>query len=219
MTQMDLHLPAIRAPKREGIYARFGKRALDILLCLMVLPVVLPIAGLLWLCVRREGPGLYGHRRIGQGGQPFTCWKLRTMHPNSDRILEAYLEADPEAAREWAQTQKLARDPRVTGIGRFLRRTSLDELPQIWNILRGDMSLVGPRPITLPELRHYAPDIDTYLDQKPGLTGIWQVRGRSNGCFRERVAMDGQYRESQSLAQDLVLLLSTTKTVLSGSGR
>jgi lipopolysaccharide/colanic/teichoic acid biosynthesis glycosyltransferase len=141
------------------------------------------------------------------------------MRPNSDQLLEAYLLENPIAADEWARTQKLTNDPRVTTFGRFLRRTSLDELPQLWNVLRGDMSFVGPRPITQSELHHYGSTAHDYLAVRPGVTGIWQVYGRANGCYKERVRMDQMYCHAISVNQDLVLILMTAFVLLKVTGK
>ncbi len=209
MLHVDLtHVPDTPPlPARQGLYARFGKRALDLVLSLLMLPFLLPVIGLCWALARLQGaPGFYAHSRIGQNGRPFQCYKIRTMKSGATPILEQYLNSHPDAAEEWRRTRKLKNDPRVTRFGRFLRRTSLDELPQILNVLKGEMSLVGPRPITREELDFYSPVAATYLDQKPGVTGLWQVHGRHDGCYRTRVWLDRAYLAEKSLLTDLSLI-------------
>jgi len=223
MAHLDLRSHAYHTTKpdvRASFYSRHGKRALDLALALLLLPVLVPLIALLVLLTRNGGaPGLFAHRRIGRHGQEFTCWKIRTMVRDAPAMLDAHLRANPAAAVEWARTHKLQDDPRVTRLGRFLRRTSLDELPQIWNVLRGDMSLVGPRPITWTELDRYGPHADTYLSLKPGVTGHWQVHGRTNGCYDERLQMDRSYASRISLWRDLGLIFSTARVVLWPKGR
>jgi exopolysaccharide production protein ExoY len=147
--QSELRTPTQNST-RQLYYRHCGKRVLDLCICLILLPVLAPLIAILYLIVRGDGaPGLFAHTRVGQAGRTFTCWKIRTMIPDAETRLSAVLAANPIAATEWNRTQKLQNDPRVTRLGRFLRRSSLDELPQIWNVLRGEMSLVGPRPVTL----------------------------------------------------------------------
>jgi lipopolysaccharide/colanic/teichoic acid biosynthesis glycosyltransferase len=148
----------------------------------------------------------------------FECLKFRTMVPDADRELHTLLESNEELKAEWIQNHKLKDDPRITAIGRFLRRTSLDELPQLWNVLRGDMSLVGPRPIVREELLRYGRSASVYLAVKPGITGLWQTTGRNNTDYRRRVAMDVYYVRNQSLWLDAYILLRTTGVVLGGTG-
>ena len=215
----DKHAASLFSARRRH-YANWGKRTVDLILALLLLPFIAPVIALICLVVRRSGvPALYAHRRIGQRGVPFTCWKIRTMVPDADARLETYLAAHPDAAAEWARTQKLKNDPRVTQFGRLLRRISLDELPQIWNVLRGDMSLVGPRPVTEPELDRYGPHAQTYLSLKPGVTGHWQVHGRSNGCYAERLHMDQIYASHIGLWHDLQLIWRTAIVLIRPTGR
>ncbi|MEO9496138.1 MAG: sugar transferase, partial [Vibrio splendidus] len=175
-------------------YQRGGKRCLDLCLSVILLPILIPVIGVLVvMIILTFGSPIYGHRRVGRNGQSFICWKLRTMRPNAQALLNEHLSKSPAAAAEWKRTQKLKNDPRVTIFGHFLRRTSLDELPQIWNIIRGEMSFVGPRPITQDELPRYGTSAAEYLAARPGVTGVWQVYGRSNGCYKERVRMDTFY--------------------------
>jgi Undecaprenyl-phosphate galactose phosphotransferase WbaP len=200
--------------------ARLTKRAMDYTLALgggaLILPWIAIIAALVKLGSR--GPAFYGHPRIGEGGRIFRAWKFRTMVENADGILEQCLGADPELQAEWDAQHKLKNDPRVTKIGKFLRQTSLDELPQIWNVLRGEMSLVGPRPIVHHEVEKYAEEFDLYLKVRPGITGLWQVSGRSETTYDERVGMDGHYVRNWSVWLDVYLLAKTVGVVLRKQG-
>jgi lipopolysaccharide/colanic/teichoic acid biosynthesis glycosyltransferase len=164
------------------------------------------------------GPIFYSHRRIRKNGAFFSMWKFRTMCVNSAEVLEEYLSNHPEARAEWNKTHKLRHDPRITPIGSFLRRYSLDELPQLWNVLSGHMSLVGPRPIVAAEVEKYADSFECYCRVKPGLTGLWQVSGRSELTYDERVALDCDYVNRWSLRRDLKILLKTFSVVLTQDG-
>ncbi|SES73359.1 Sugar transferase involved in LPS biosynthesis (colanic, teichoic acid) [Oceanicella actignis] len=203
--------------RARGIYARWGKRALDLLLVIAAAPIVAPVVFLLALLVRRDGgPAFYSQERVGMGGKRFRCWKLRTMVPDAEARLARLLESDPEAAREWRERQKLRRDPRVTRIGAFLRKSSLDELPQLWNVLRGEMSLVGPRPF-LPEQEELYPGT-AYYALRPGLTGYWQVGDRNDSSFAARAVHDARYAREISLAADVATILRTVGVVLRQTG-
>lgn len=179
-------------------------------------PVLLAIAALIWFT--EGGPVLFGHERIGQGGRRFRCLKFRTMAVDADRMLREILASDPAARAEWQAQHKLSRDPRVSRLGALLRRTSLDELPQFWNVLRGEMSMVGPRPVVADELVHYGVHLAEYLAGPPGLTGLWQVSGRSNTTYAERVALDVEYVRSRSFARDLGIIVKTALVVLKRDG-
>lgn len=223
MAHLDL-LSDQQKPKRtrpaQRFYWRVGKRGLDLILALVLLPFLVPIIAALILMVRLcGGPGLYAHTRIGQNGRMFTCWKIRTMVRDADGRLADHLAKNPEAAEEWKLTQKLQDDPRVTALGQHLRRTSLDELPQIWNVLRGQMSLVGPRPVTPSELERYGPHKQVYLSHKPGVTGLWQVFGRDDGCYAQRLQMDLSYARQIGMWRDLSLIARTALVVIRGTGR
>ena len=200
--------------------ARLTKRAMDYALAVgggaLILPWVLIVAVLVKLGSR--GPAFYGHSRIGEGGRNFRAWKFRTMVENADEVLEQCLQADPALQAEWDAQQKLRNDPRVTRIGKFLRQTSLDELPQIWNVIRGEMSLVGPRPIVRHEVEKYAEEFDLYLKVRPGITGLWQVSGRSGTTYEERVTMDVHYVRNWSVWFDVYLLAKTVGVVLRKQG-
>ena len=217
---MESERPGHRAV--DGRPATGGlKRAVDIagsaLLGVVSLPLTLPIT--LALCLE-NGPRqvLFGHARIGCDGAEFQCLKFRSMLPMTQDEFEQYLANHPQARAEWQRDHKLKQDPRVTRVGRFLRRTSLDELPQLWNVLRGDMSLVGPRPIVHEELIRYGRYIARYKSVRPGLTGLWQVTGRNNSDYQRRVRLDAYYIRRQNLVFDLYILLRTANVVLKGSG-
>ncbi|MDC0657564.1 sugar transferase [Leisingera sp. SS27] len=201
-----------------GAYTASGKRVLDLLMVLLSLPVVLPLiavcAAALWL---EGGRPFYTQARLGRGGQRFCILKLRTMVRDADQLLQHYLDTDPALRQEWDETQKLKNDPRITRVGRFLRATSLDELPQLWNVAKGDMSLVGPRPMMPDQLPLYG-DARAYFDLRPGITGVWQVSVRNEGSFASRARADADYRRGLSLAGDLVLIWRTAGVVLKGTG-
>ncbi len=205
---------------RSGIYRNYFKEMLDVAFVLICMPIWLPLI-LVLLPISWAGTGafpIYGHWRVGRNGKPFRCWKLRTMVPKSDDVLRDLLERDSAAAAEWKQSRKLRRDPRVTIIGRFLRVTSLDELPQLINVLSGQMALVGPRPITSAEVARYGPAAGDYMSVLPGITGLWQIRGRNKLGLEERLQYDVSYSRSLSLIGDLRILWRTMHVVLSGTG-
>lgn len=205
--------------RSTGAYRTSFKRPFDCLLVVLTLPLTLPLILFFWALIRLDGgPGFFAHVRIGRTGRAFKCWKLRTMHPLAEDRLEEMLRTDPAAAKEWADHQKLSRDPRITPLGVFLRRFSIDELPQIWNVLRGEMSVVGPRPITAAELQRYGSNTWAYLSLLPGLTGAWQVAGRNTMRYEDRVALDVEYRRKISFFRDLGIILRTFRAVLSRSG-
>jgi len=186
------------------------------LLLLLLAPLMLWVAFMTW---RHDGaPVLFGHYRVGRNGRLFRCLKFRTMYRESEQMLAELLARDPVARGQWERDQKLVDDPRVTPIGRFLRRTSLDELPQLINVLRGEMRLVGPRPVTVGELTRYGRVRWQYLSVTPGITGLWQVSGRNNTSYDERVALDARYVAQRSLALDLRILLRTVAVVLRREG-
>jgi lipopolysaccharide/colanic/teichoic acid biosynthesis glycosyltransferase len=199
---------------------RVIKRCCDVGLVLLSMPVMLLVLGGVSAVVWWSSPGpvFYSHRRIRKGGAFFSMWKFRTMCVNSAEVLEDYLTRHPEAQAEWNETHKLRRDPRITPLGDFLRRYSLDELPQLWNVLMGQMSLVGPRPIVAAEVEKYGDCFDCYCRVKPGLTGLWQVSGRSELSYDARVALDCEYVERWSLTKDLLILLRTFSSVVNQDG-
>jgi lipopolysaccharide/colanic/teichoic acid biosynthesis glycosyltransferase len=212
--------PTVRSagPRRERFYRRSGKRMLDVGLVMLVLPFVLPVMAILAFVVARDGRSpFYLQERIGRGGRIFTLWKLRTMVPDAKTRLALYLSSNEAARLEWDAYQKLTCDPRITRIGHFLRKSSLDELPQLLNVLKGDMSLVGPRPM-MPEQRHLYPG-QAYYTLLPGLTGLWQVSDRNASTFVERAEFDQTYEANLSLSTDLRVMLATLGVVLRGTGR
>lgn len=192
------------------------KRAFDIMGVLVIAMLfALPMI-VIALSIRLTCPGkvVFGHKRVGRRGRVFRCYKFRSMVPNAEDLLRELLARDPAAREEWASTYKLKNDPRVTRIGHFIRKTSLDELPQLWNVLRGDMSLVGPRPVVRRELeQYYGAGRRHYISVRPGLTGLWQVSGRNDIGYERRVELDIRYVEDWSLWGDLVIVLSTVTAV------
>ncbi len=199
---------------------RLIKRSFDLLVASLVGLCFLPLFLALTLCVRlsSEGPIFYGQRRLGRGHRFFTAWKFRSMVLNADEVLEAHLERDPALRAEWERDRKLKRDPRVTAIGRLMRKTSLDELPQLWNVLAGEMSLVGPRPIVMAEVDRYGRRYQHYRRVTPGITGLWQISGRNNTTYERRTEIDEYYVRNWSVAMDLYILYRTVKTVLFTEG-
>ncbi len=209
--------PGYAVKATGGLYQRIVKRWFDMALVLLAAPIVLPVVLLMALLVRRDGaPAFYVQERIGLDGRAFRLWKLRTMVTDADALLAACLAADPELRAEWDETQKLKTDPRITAVGRLLRKTSLDELPQLWNVLKGDMSLVGPRPM-LPEQRALYPG-RAYYRMRPGLTGLWQVSDRNETSFASRAKFDSDYAGRMSLPTDLLIMVLTVWVVLRGTG-
>jgi lipopolysaccharide/colanic/teichoic acid biosynthesis glycosyltransferase len=199
------------------VYRNGLKRILDVMLVLLAAPVFLPLMVIFAAIVSRDGgKPFYFQKRVGLDGKIFTMWKLRTMVHEAEALLEDHLQADSDARAEWESTQKLKSDPRITRFGRFLRRSSLDELPQFWNVLRGDMSLVGPRPM-MPSQAPLYPGHDYYM-LRPGITGIWQVSDRNESSFAERAKFDTQYNRELSFLTDIKLLLATVRVVLRGTG-
>ncbi len=209
--------PSYGAPVPRGLYRRAFKRWLDLALILCAAPFVLPAVLLLAALVRRDGgPAFYVQDRVGRDGRVFRIWKLRTMVVDADRRLAEHLAADPALRSEWEERQKLRADPRITRIGRILRKSSLDELPQLWNVARGDMSLVGPRPM-LPEQRALYPG-RAYYRLRPGLTGPWQVSDRNAATFASRAEFDAEYARRMSLPTDIAIMAMTVWVVLRGTG-
>lgn len=200
-----------------GVYFRVFKRLLDLLLVLLYAPAILTAVLVLAALVKLDGgPAFYGQTRVGRGGKVFHMWKLRSMVVNSDEVLKELLEKDLAARAEWDETQKLRNDPRVTRVGRWMRKLSLDEVPQFWNVLKGDMSLVGPRPF-MPEQLELYPGKE-YFHLRPGLTGSWQVEERNGTSFAARALFDKQYYQQVSFKTDLRILLATVSVVMRGTG-
>ena len=199
---------------------RRWKRVFDLAIAVPLLVLLAPLMAVLLALVALDGANpLFGHERIGRDGRKFRCLKIRTMVADSAERLARLLAEDPAAAAAWAENQKLDNDPRITPIGNFLRKTSLDELPQLWNVVRGDMSLVGPRPVVEDELLRYGARSTVYKSLSPGLTGPWQVSARNLVSYEERVRMDTSYARYHSLLGDLRLVLMTVVTVFQRTGR
>ena len=211
---------AISVPKFQSVNDRpvgaSAKRAIDVAIAASAILLLAPLFILCCLAswLSSPGPAFFSHRRIGFGGVPFECFKFRTMVQDSDEYLRRHLASNEEAAAEWAATRKLRFDPRVTAIGAILRKTSLDELPQLFNVLLGDMSIVGPRPVTEEELVRYASNAEHYLYCRPGITGLWQVSGRSATTYAKRVACDTYYARNWSLALDARIVIVTIPSLL-----
>lgn len=221
----DLVAPAadtglvLKGQKRSpsGYYASFGKRLLDILAVFCLAPVVaLVLIPFMALIARDGGSPFYTQLRLGRGGKVYRMWKLRSMVVDADKKLNAYLEANPEARAEWDRTQKLKNDPRITRVGHLIRKTSLDELPQLWNVLTGEMSLVGPRPMMVSQ-RNLYPGQDYYA-LRPGITGAWQVSARNESTFAERSSYDSQYLRRLSARTDAAILARTVVVVCKATG-
>lgn len=202
----------------RGLYGRYGKSILERLIVLAALPIALPLIALCALALWVEsGAPFYTQPRLGRGGKRFSILKLRTMVRDADAVLDGYLAANPAMRREWDEMQKLSDDPRITKVGGFLRATSLDELPQLWNVMIGDMSLIGPRPMMPDQLKLYG-DPASYFALRPGITGLWQVSTRNNSRFTYRNEVDGAYRRNISLSLDLTILFKTVGVVLRRTG-
>lgn len=210
-------LVPVLAPRHGGTYRHVIKRALDVTFVLIVaLPVLMILIPLMAVIALDGSSPIYVQDRVGKKGRVFRMFKLRTMVANADAVLEACLAADPAARAEWDRTQKLRHDPRVTGIGHILRKTSLDELPQFWNVLIGDMSIVGPRPMMCGQQAIY-PGTEYYA-MRPGVTGLWQISVRNLSSFSERAAFDRTYYQRMSLRTDIGVILKTVRVVVQGTG-
>ncbi|MDT8857325.1 sugar transferase [Paracoccaceae bacterium Fryx2] len=209
--------PGTARQRRPGLYRRLFKRTLDLGLIVLAAPVVvLLVAGLAVAVARDGGNPFYTQTRVGKDGRPFRMWKLRSMVTDADTRMVEHLARDPAARAEWDETQKLKQDPRVTRMGTFLRRASLDELPQLWNVLTGDMSLVGPRPM-MPNQRDLYPG-DAYYALRPGITGFWQTAGRNRTTFEARAGFDAAYEADLTLWTDVKILTRTVGVVVKCTG-
>ncbi|KPP83968.1 MAG: Sugar transferases involved in lipopolysaccharide synthesis [Rhodobacteraceae bacterium HLUCCA08] len=203
--------------RSDGLYRNGAKRALDLLLVIVSAPFSLAVISILALAVMLGGHApFYSQDRVGLNGRVFRIWKLRTMVHKADAKLEDYLAANPAARREWDSTQKLKDDPRITRVGRLLRKTSLDELPQLWNVINGTMSLVGPRPMMVEQQPAYPGT--AYFRLRPGMTGLWQISDRNDTTFAGRAAYDERYFRDLSLRMDLGIILRTVAVVCRGTG-
>lgn len=211
-------MAAVPSPERK-LYAGPLKRSLDLVLSTAALLFFMPLMGIVFAIVRRDGgPGLFVHRRVGRNGREFGCLKFRTMVVDAEASISSYLKSNPTERAEWEATRKLKNDPRVTRLGKILRQTSIDELPQLINVIVGDMSIVGPRPVTVSELRKYGTRSGAYLSIRPGITGLWQVSGRSDTSYDFRVALDEEYSQNVSINLDLYLIVRTFFVVLKREG-
>ncbi len=206
----------IRAP---SIASAFTKRSFDVLGSISIALVFLPVMIVVGIIIRLSGqPVVFSHQRVGRGRKLFPCYKFRTMRPDAEQVLQELIRSDPEVLREWRENHKLRDDPRVTKFGEFLRRSSVDELPQLWNVLKGDMSMVGPRPIVEDELERYGNKAETYLSVRPGMTGLWQIMGRSNVKYSRRVSLDTWYVRRQNVFFDAWILIRTAIVVFKRIG-
>ena len=206
----------------NAFYRTSGKRMFDVLALLVLTPFVLVVVLCITLVMLVNGEGarvFFGHRRVGRDGRAFKCWKIRTMVVNADERLREHLKDNPEAAEEWARDHKLDDDPRITKIGGFLRKTSLDELPQLVNVAKGEMSFVGPRPIVRTELHKYGAYRKLYQSVTPGVTGLWQVSGRNDVSYDERVELDVKYVQSISMRNDLQVMVQTVSALATRTGK
>ncbi len=208
----DLQFTSVESPQAIGLT---WKRIADVVLALSGIVLLAPLLIICYVVtvITSPGPALYRHKRVGFKGRQFECLKFRTMVTNAAERLRELLETDPLAAAEWAADRKLRHDPRVTAIGAILRKSSLDELPQLFNVLRGEMSIVGPRPVTQEELIRYAGAIHAYYACRPGITGLWQVSGRSTTTFNRRVACDSYYAHNWSMTLDAKIIMATVPAV------
>lgn len=198
---------------------RVLKRTFDIFFSILLLIILSPLFIFLIFKISRDGGNaIYGHTRVGMNGKKFKCYKFRSMVINSQEVLDHILSTDPKAKLEWAKDFKLKNDPRITKLGHFIRKTSIDELPQLWNVLIGDMSFVGPRPVTEKELERYRQYMKYYLAVRPGITGLWQISGRNDITYNERIRLDIRYIISWSLLKDFIILFKTISVVFFRKG-
>lgn len=216
----SLAIPPIQSSasrQSRGFYKTYGKRAIDIALILFATPFILPVVAVIALmATSKDASPFYFQRRVGKGGKIFNLVKIRTMVPNAEAALEAHLAADPAARQEWNSTQKLKHDPRITTAGHFLRKSSLDELPQLWNVLKGDMSLIGPRPMMVDQQKLYPGT--AYYALRPGISGAWQVSDRNDSSFADRATFDTDYNTTLSFKTDLSILVRTFGAVVRCTG-
>jgi len=200
-------------------YLRFFKRMFDLIGSSFLLLLLTPVFGFIaWQVSKDGGPAFFGHERVGRNGRTFKCYKFRSMLINSQEVLQQLLATDMQAKAEWEKDFKLKNDPRITAIGHFLRKTSLDELPQLLNVLKGEMSLVGPRPVVHDELERYGRDVIYYLMTNPGMTGLWQISGRNDIDYATRVYFDAWYVKNWSLWTDVAILFKTISVVTARKG-
>jgi exopolysaccharide production protein ExoY len=217
------NVDSILSKRPYGAKAAIGgqaKRLFDVVFCSLILLLTLPLFLIVAVILKVTDPGpvIYKQVRVGFWGRRFTCFKFRTMVVDSENVLRALLDDDPGARAEWEQNQKLIKDPRVTPVGQFLRESSLDELPQLINVLRGEMSLIGPRPIVPSEIARYGDRLSSYASARPGLTGAWQISGRSDCGYDKRVELDANYVSNWRFSTDLLILLRTLGAVIDRKG-
>lgn len=198
----------------------FIKRLIDLFICIVTAILVIPISIIIAIIIKLTSPGsiFYGHKRVGKNGKIIKCWKFRSMYKNSQEMLEEILANDPVRRAEWEAERKFVDDPRVTPFGKFLRKTSLDELPQLWNIFIGEMSFTGPRPVTKDEIEKYGEDAEYVLSVTPGLSGMWQISGRSDTGYEERILLDTFYIQNWSVWLDIWIIIKTIWVVINGKG-
>jgi hypothetical protein len=198
----------------------FAKRLIDLLLIVLSFPIVLPVCAVVSLIIKLTSPGpvFYGHLRVGKNGKSIKCWKFRSMCQDADKKLDEILAHNPEMQKQWERDRKLVDDPRVTAVGKFIRKTSIDELPQFLNILTGEMSFIGPRPVTQGELVKYGEQADYILSVTPGLSGMWQTSGRSDTEYEERITLDTYYIQNWSIWLDIWLIIKTVWVVFKRKG-
>jgi exopolysaccharide production protein ExoY len=220
-SEFSLHSTTASAPLdlRWLPYRDFGKRFFDLAFVVIFSPVLFPVIALLALAVRLDGgAAFFGHKRVGKDGKTFKCWKLRSMVPDAEECLRTYLLENKEQQEFWQANFKLANDPRITKLGMFLRKTSLDELPQFWNVLIGDMSVVGPRPVTKEETALYGNAKAVLQTVRPGITGLWQVSGRNAVDYDQRVALDVKYLRLLDFPSDIAIIFKTVFVMLKRTG-
>ena len=205
---------------RKNVVGGTVKRTCDFILASLIIVTLSPLLLIVSILIKLADPGpvIFAHTRVGYGGRKFQCLKFRSMVVEAEGLLRNVLDSDPAARREWERTQKLINDPRITPVGKFLRQSSLDELPQLINVMRGDMSLVGPRPVAPSEMERYGDKLSLYLKARPGLTGIWQVSGRSTCAYKQRVQMDADYVTNWCFSNDVAILLRTPAVVFARGG-
>ncbi|MCC5831762.1 MAG: sugar transferase [Chlamydiales bacterium] len=209
---MESKALSISLTRKRGFLKRVFDISFSLCLLLALFPVFLLIGLAIFIC--SPGPIFYTQIRLGRGGKPFKCYKFRTMRIDADEHLKKILQKDPLLSSEWERNQKLKIDPRIFPFGKYLRKTSLDELPQFWNVLKGDLSVVGPRPYMLKQRNELGPLAFKILSVRPGMTGLWQTSGRSNTTFNQRIALDAQYVDAYSMRFDCLLILKTIPEVL-----
>lgn len=220
MIDAAVFIPLHSSNNDNSIVGGRTKRAFDVVASLLIIIALSPLFLIVAVLIKLADPGpiIFCHTRIGYGGRRFHCFKFRSMVAGADDLLANVLKSDPEARLEWERTQKLAKDPRITPLGKFLRQSSLDELPQLINVMRGDMSLVGPRPVAPQETQRYGDKLSLYLKARPGLTGVWQVSGRSDCAYNRRIELDADYVSNWRFARDIDILLRTPGAVFARRG-